>query len=320
MRCFLVILTLLWSESCQAFQQHGWTRPSRGRLPVLEASSQRDDNKHTTLPRLYVDASPQELARNVRLELDPDQAHYVTRVMRIDGKKKNLLRIFDGRSGEWLVQIDVEGKKRRGNVYATCLEQLRAQDETTSMDPWILWAPLKKARVKWMLEKCTELGATRFVPVLTKRTDPGSVRALAMDKLGLQLVEASEQSERLVPPILSNSLDDDNSDDDIATLKDLLASWETVNGDRLLLICRERSAAVPLLSLLGRLENNVSKVAFLIGPEGGWSSEEESLFDDCCKESNRIHAISLGSNVLRAETAAMTAIAAYAMYVDSAAE
>jgi 16S rRNA (uracil1498-N3)-methyltransferase len=283
--------------------------------------------KYTNLPRLYVgslptniDSSKPKLSQDVRLPLDSDQAHYVTKVMRIDGKKKSLLRIFDGTSGEWLARIDVEGSRNRITVHATCLEEYRiaAPDD----GPWLFFAPLQnKVRIKWLLEKCTELGASRFVPIQTDRT-VGILRD--MDKLALQLVEASEQCERLVLPTLSRQLslnsaasdDGEEEDDSLASLQDLLDTWESQNGEeRQLLICRERSSAA--LPVLQHLMDHSAPVAFLVGPEGGWSVSEEELLNDAAAQSNHIYSVSLGSNVLRAETAAMTAMAAYALRPNS---
>jgi 16S rRNA (uracil1498-N3)-methyltransferase len=282
--------------------------------------------KYTNLPRLYVgplptsiDAPKSKLSQDVRLPLDSDQAHYVTKVMRIDGKKKSLLRLFDGSSGEWLARINVEGSRNRITVHATCLEEYR----TASPDdgPWLFFAPLQnKARIKWLLEKCTELGASRFVPIQTERTVGTTMHD--MDKLALQLVEASEQCERLVLPTLSRHLspnsttsdDGEENDDSLASLQDLLDAWESQEGDdRQLLICRERSSsALPVLQHLMDPTNS-APVAFLVGPEGGWSVSEEKLLNDAAAQSKHVYSVSLGSNVLRAETAAMTAMAAYAL-------
>jgi len=302
MKSSVVLLVLVLLSEAQALLS--------GRLKArLDRSFSRllatNTKAFTTLPRLYI-PSTTGLSQDVQIKLDRDQAHYVTKVMRIDGKKKNLLRVFDGRNGEWVAQIVVNG---RTEVSATCLEQLRAQP-SSSNDAWIVFAPLKKPRLKLLLEKCTELGATRFLPIHTERTDAGG--SLDLIKLSVQLTEASEQSERLVVPVLSSRVDS-VKEADLMTLSDLLQSWE---GDRQLLICRERRAAEPILTRLKELET-CTNVAFLVGPEGGWSNDEEGLFEEYCSSSDRIHAVSLGSNILRAETAAMTAIAAYQLYMDA---
>lgn len=312
------------------------------------AGNNINQKKYTTLPRIYVGPLPTsrngeassrvlELSQDFRLQLDSDQAHYVTKVMRIDGKKRSLLRLFDGQHGEWLARIDVEGTRNRITAYATCLEQLRftASSSSAFPGPWLLFAPLQsKARAKWLLEKCTELGVSRFVPIQTERTLGANSMIRDMDKLALQLVEASEQCERLILPTLSQRLidcsdddDDDSSEDSLLKLKDVLHSWEKIqnNGghDRQLLICRERSSvATPVLQHLMHGSSDCGEVqatvAFLVGPEGGWSVEEEQALDVAVASSSQIHAVSLGSNVLRAETAAMAAMTAFALWKDAA--
>ncbi|KAI2503783.1 RNA methyltransferase [Fragilaria crotonensis] len=298
--------------------------PRRCRYISLATSSSVNEGdvteeKYTTLPRLYVGPPltgsaimQPPLTQGFRLELNSDQAHYVTKVMRIDGKKKSRLRLFDGRSGEWLGQIQVMGNRKQVDVFATCMHQLQPQSGNEE-GPWVLFAPLKKPRVKLMLEKCTELGAGRFVAIQTDRTDSSSSRELlsSMDKFAMQIVEASEQCERLTLPTFSGHIDPERADSDsLLSLQELLRSWEMNAGDRQLLICRERSViAVPVLK---KLQDLSGKVAFLIGPEGGWSAEEEELFE-MQRSSSMMHFVSLGSNVLRAETAAMTAVVACAL-------
>ena len=277
------------------------------------------EEKYTTLPRLYVGPPltgiaivQPPLTQGFRLELSSDQAHYVTKVMRIDGKKKSRLRLFDGRSGEWLGQIQVMGNRKQVDVCATCIHQLQPQSGNEE-GPWVLFAPLKKPRVKLMLEKCTELGAGRFIAIQTDRTDLSSSRELlsSMDKFAMQIVEAAEQCERLTLPTLSGQIDPERADGGtLLSLQELLSSWEINAGERQLLICRERSTiAVPLLKMLQDLN---MKVAFLIGPEGGWSAEEEDLFE-MQRSNSMMHFVSLGSNVLRAETAAITVVVACAL-------
>ena len=316
MRLVLLVLLLFIPEAVHSFLHSCELNRSILRQRSKLFLSNEDDTsseKYTTLPRLYVGPPPTGnhvslpvLTQDLRLDLDSDQAHYVTKVMRIDGKKKSRLRLFDGQSGEWLAQIQVTGTRNRVDVHATCLQQL--QPQTVENGPWVIFAPLKKARVKQLLEKCTELGAGRFVAVQTERTDPGSLRDLigSVDKLALQIVEASEQCERLTLPTLTSHHDKEES---LVSLKDMLASWEE-QTDRHLLICRERSATtVPVLEKL----KGLGKVAFLIGPEGGWSADEEYLFQEWMQTSTMIHSVSLGSNVLRAETAAMTAVIAFGL-------
>jgi 16S rRNA (uracil1498-N3)-methyltransferase len=309
-----------------------------GRL-FLDRSELIDDNIQTysTVPRLYLGDPPIRrdldhslsnviLEKGVQINLDCNQAHYVTKVMRIDGRKKNQLRIFDGQSGEWLAHVDVTKVTRNQvHVQATCFEKIRKQ--TIDVGPWIVFAPLhKKSRVKHLLEKCTELGASRFLALQTEHTEFSSYREFqeSLEKSSIHVIEASEQCERLTLPTLaciSGSLKSSNDNE----VHRLLESWETLveKEQRHLLICRERNKnATPLLDLFIRgglkpLDTSLSNVAFLIGPEGGWSKTEEAAFDAWESSSHLIHSVSLGSNILRAETAALTAMAAFRVLQDS---
>jgi 16S rRNA (uracil1498-N3)-methyltransferase len=324
MNLILFSLLLLATENAHCFlvRNYKGSIPSQLQTLLWNTNVEAGDDRYTTLPRLYVGSPPTtggdaqvavapiSLSQDLRLELDSDQAHYVTKVMRIDGKKKSHLRLFDGKSGEWLAQIQVTGTRNRVDVHATCLLQLQLQ--SSEEGPWVIFAPLKKIRVKQLLEKCTELGASRFVVIQTDHTDPIAAREMlgSMDKLALQIVEASEQSERLTLPTLSSQINVGGIDGGLLSLRDLLAFWEEgILDDRHLLICRERSStALPVLEKL----KDIKKVAFLIGPEGGWSADEDVLFRTLAAN-DLIHMVSLGSSVLRAETAAMTAVAACAL-------
>ena len=282
------------------------------------------------LPRLFVGS---RLGENVELTLTPEQAHYVTKVMRIGrNKSRDCVRLFDGVNGEWLAQIQTEQdeqstQRKKGRrehhviITARCLQQLRPQDKEKL--PWLFFAPIKKTRVKIMLEKCTELGVGRFVPILTERTDPASIRDCLenLDKLTAQTTEAAEQCERLtVPPFTKTCLGNSEEEDYPWDITSLLNKWSDAFRDRHLLICRERTvdnvSSVPVLAMLQSLAgaSMPPSVAFVVGPEGGWSPTEEALCDQHATFSDNIHCVSLGSLVLRAETCSIAAISAYMLW------
>jgi len=193
----------------------------------------------------------------------------------------------------------------------------------------VVFAPIKKTRAKLLAEKCTELGAAGFVPVTTDRTERSNVFAVAtragLDKLSLQVLEAA-----LVLPNPSQEARDDNPERGDAeessscwSLRELLDRREgildtTLFGNvRRLLVCRESSACAGTISVLDALdigtEKGVDRVAFLVGPEGEWSPEEESLLD----QKDRypfIQSISLGHTVLRAETASIICVGAWVLH------
>jgi len=369
--------------------------------------------KYWTLPRLYVgphrdcsfNASLQSaLGLGVRIPLSAEQTHYLIKVMRLLKKRKgkkeqdmnddddvqvsrDCIRIFDGRSGEWLAKVHVQasfpeennatgggkgrgGKKRPSSkkkedvtLFAECLRQLKPIDLTAEeRRPWVLFAPLKKQqRMKNMVEKCTEIGVGAMIPIVSDRVEGDAVAILlgtnggsdgpsdsdalyggtieetigfgVMEKLELQAIEASEQCERVTIPILSKycPMSPFRNVDKVWKLRDILEIWgrNDDNHNRVLMICRERgsdeeakSGRSKVLPILQALRSN-RQVALLVGPEGGWSLEEETIFDDFCSrldgedEQRLIQCVSLGSSVLRAETACMIAVGAWALMHDS---
>eukprot|EP00571_Detonula_confervacea_P002889 CAMPEP_0172330350 /NCGR_PEP_ID=MMETSP1058-20130122/61355_1 /TAXON_ID=83371 /ORGANISM="Detonula confervacea, Strain CCMP 353" /LENGTH=369 /DNA_ID=CAMNT_0013047557 /DNA_START=395 /DNA_END=1504 /DNA_ORIENTATION=- len=314
---------------------------------------------------------------------------------------RDCIRIFNGKHGEWLAKVhespqqqsesSISGKgrsRKRGrqseeiSLVAECILQLRTQDYNEDERPWILFVPLKKQpRMKIMIEKCTELGVGRLIPVASDRMEGGASLALLgpntnegnpdipdvgldnqrenhssnirFDKLQIQTMEASEQCERLDIPMITNDAcltQRESSQNKLWEIQDILKQWccdweesQHLNedrdvdnsGDRLehsgarvLLICRERGAGgyanggkARVVPVLQALHDN-RQVSFLVGPEGGWSAEEEIMFDEICvkydgKDSAPVQCVSLGSSVLRAETASMMAVGAWALVNDS---
>ena len=333
---------------------------------------------YSKLSRLFVGGNPgmasATLCKGARVHLSADQSHYLSNVMRIFGKGKrnrrhgssgddeNLaqcVRLFDGVNGEWLARVsaveDDDGdtdagrqknrRRKRGapsNLLAKCLLQLRPQQQQRHDNeedlPWLLFAPIKKHRAKFLVEKCTELGAAKFVPIITDRTDPAAVTGCigihqsmeALEKLSVQALEASEQCERLSVPAVAPNIDTTSLEDpEIWDVPTLLEKWcacdngdESITANRRLLVCRERMPGNSILSRLGNdgdtSKTNKSSVAFLVGPEGGWSEEEENLFEQYAAQHHEIiQSVSLGDFVLRAETAAMTCIAAWNLSCES---
>ena len=222
------------------------------------------------VPRLYVD-SP--LAPGAMVALAGGQRHYVARVMRLgqgDG-----VRLFNGRDGEWLALLGGDG--------AVCEESLRPQP--TVDGPWLLFAPPKRERLRYLVEKATELGAARLVPVTTERTEPPAAKA---DKMHDWAVEAAEQCGRCDVPECA----------DQTTLKDVLAAWPE---GRSLLLCDETGGGQALHTL------GPEPAAFLVGPEGGFSSREfETL-----RAHSFVVPVSLGAHILRTETACLAALASW---------
>lgn len=235
-------------------------------------------------PRLYV--AP-DLVEGGEVVLDGDQAHYLTRVLRLGAG--DTVRVFNGRHGEFAATLAGSTKST-----ATLALAERGREQTGVPDLWLLFAPLKKARTDFVVEKAVELGVAEIRPVLTERTDAETVR---VDRLHRLAVEAAEQTERLdVPPV-----------HEAARLFTLLQTWPS---DRVLIYADEAGddqarpwggesgRAGPVADVLRALPDGPAAV--LIGPEGGFSPGERKRL----RELPYVKPVSLGPRILRAETAA----------------
>ena len=226
------------------------------------------------LPRLWQDG----LAASTLIELDRAKAHYLLDVMR--KKVGDQVRLFNGRDGEWLASID-EASRRRCRLQVT--EQLRPPDNEAG--PTLLFAPIKKSRLELLVEKATELGVSKLMPVRTRRT---IVDRVNLERLRAIATEAAEQCERLtLPKIL-----------ELQTLETVLQDWP---ADQPLYVADESGNGHPVLKAL-RPER---PAAFLVGPEGGFDPAEVRLFD----ETTAVKRVDLGPRILRAETAGIVVLA-----------
>jgi 16S rRNA (uracil1498-N3)-methyltransferase len=236
------------------------------------------------IPRLYVAEHLQKAARFVA---DERAAHYLVNVLRRGSGDPVLL--FNGRDGEYRGRI-AEAQKRR--LVLEALEQSREQE--SEPDLWLCFAPLKKDAVDFLVEKGTELGVARFQPVLTQHTASNRIN---QSRLTLVATEAAEQSERLTVPEVLEPI----------SLEAMRTGWPK---DRHLLICAEAGEARPIAEALTGLTSDVrsaNRFAVLIGPEGGFQDDEL----DRLKKLPFVTAVGLGPRILRAETAALAALAAF---------
>jgi 16S rRNA (uracil1498-N3)-methyltransferase len=223
--------------------------------------------------RLYVSAP---LFAGARVMTSAGQAHYLAHVMRRGVGAA--VRLFNGRDGEWQARIDA---LERGAARLLVAEQLRAQEPEP--DVWLLFAPLKRAANELVVEKATELGIARLLPVATAFTQ---TERLNLDRLRAIATEAAEQSERLSVP-------------EIAPIRPLAAVLENWPQTRRLIAFAERLPAPPLSA------KPSEPLALLIGPEGGFAAAEL----DGLRRHPFVHLASLGSRILRAETAAIVGVA-----------
>jgi len=237
-------------------------------------------------PRLYID---QPLETDGFAETGPEPSHYLTTVMRL--KIGDRVLLFNGRDGEWLAEIETSGRK---SVRLKILRQTRMAP-TTQPGPWLMIALFKKKRFSFMLEKTTELGVSKLLPVTTDFTSVPTPKA---DRMTARVQEAAEQCRRLTIP-------------DIAPLQSLengLASWP---DDKKLFWLDERGDAVDMLSAFQGLKNNITNCGFLIGPEGGFSDNERHILTS----QSFVVPVSIGPLILRSETAAITALANLNLWV-----
>jgi len=228
------------------------------------------------ITRIYCDA---ELGAGVSTSLPPGPAHKLRAVLR--AKVGDELRLFNGRDGEWRARLCELGKSK---ALADCIEQTRTPRPEPG--PWLAFAPLKKDRLDMVVEKAVELGVERLIPVITARTEN---RRLKQERLVQQTIDAAEQCERLTVPEISEPV----------MLDKLATIWPE---DRTLMVAAERRNAPPLAT---QLETINGPVGLLIGPEGGFETRE---LDGLLKLPISI-AIHLGPRILRAETAAIAALA-----------
>jgi 16S rRNA (uracil1498-N3)-methyltransferase len=225
--------------------------------------------------RLYVD---QPLGPGQPVALSRDQAHYLFTVMRLGSGAAVL--VFNGRDGEW--RADVTEAGRRGGVLV-CAVQTRALQMPP--DLWLMFAPIKKARTDFIVEKAAELGAARILPVQTAHTNSERIR---QDRLQAHAVEAAEQCGGTFVPEVA----------DLQPLARLLDHWP---ADRRILWCNEHLAGVA--KALPR-DGIPGPWAILIGPEGGFSQAEQ----DRLSAMPQVVQASLGPRILRADTAAVAAM------------
>ena len=236
-----------------------------------------------SVSRLYIEA---DLVTGGEAALGEAQLHYLRHVMRRpDGAP---LRLFNGRDGEWRGTFEARGKKA-----AVALVGERLREQQPEPDVWLCFAPVKRARIDYIAEKATELGAALLQPVLTRHT---IVERVNLERLRDNAIEAAEQTERLTVPEVRTPVE-------FATL---LAQWP---AGRRLLMCDETGGGPPIAEALAGLdhEGRAAPWAILVGPEGGFAETELALL----RRTPDVMAVGLGTRILRADTAALAALACW---------
>ena len=227
--------------------------------------------------RLFID---QSFSQASILPLEREQANYLLNVLRL--RVDGTVLVFNGRDGEWLARLVPEGRKQAS------LELVRqTKPQPLASDLYYLFAPLKHARLDYMAQKAVEMGAGVMQPVLTRYTQ---VSRLNLDRLAANALEAAEQCGILSLP-------------GIEPERPLEAALAALAPERLLIFCDEGLAEASPVSALA--ERKPSPLAVLIGPEGGFDEAERNLI----RARPNTLPISLGPRILRADTAAVAALA-----------
>ena len=226
-------------------------------------------------PRLFVSL---RLHQGDEIDLDDAHSKYLTRVLRL--QNGDGVAVFNGKDGEWHGRLIVDGRRCR----LALTEKSRDQSYAPDLD--LLFAPVKKNRTDFIVEKATELGVANIIPVMTEFTQTARVRT---DRLSLLAIEAAEQSERLDVPTLHDN----------ASLTNLISNW---TGDRTIYYCDEAGADRNFAEILRATPPQPATI--LVGPEGGFSKAERQML----RQHSFVIPVTLGPRILRAETAVASAL------------
>ena len=229
-------------------------------------------------PRLYVEAP---LAETGEVKIDPQQTNYLVNVLRLVADARVLL--FNGRDGEF--ESTLAPTSRKG---ASLTVGRRTRPQETPPDLDYLFAPLKHARLDYMAQKAVEMGARRLRPLITRRTQAARVN---LERLRANAIEACEQCGVIWAPEVAAP----------ETLERMLAHWP---AERLIVFCDEEAPQASPLEALGAVSAE-SGVGLIVGPEGGFDDDERAAL----LAAPRVVRLSLGPRILRADTAAVAALA-----------
>ena len=220
-----------------------------------------------------------EIKSNLVAQLDKKQSHYIKNVMRL--KPGDKISLFNSMNGEWSAKIVNQNKENTEFKVEKLIKSKKLEN-----DLWLAFSPIKKNPLDMMIQKTTELGVQKFIPILSERT---IVREINTERLKKIIVEASEQSNRISVPKIES----------LQPLKNFLEKFPN-NGS--LIFCDINSSKSDLKNILTKKKQG--PICILIGPEGDFSEKERQLII----EKKEIFSLSLANNILRAETAAIAAV------------
>ena len=227
-------------------------------------------------PRLFLEAP---LAAGQELALDRDRTNYLVNVLRL--KRGDGVLVFNGRDGEWQAELTGSGKKASALHVG---ERTRAQPG--ACDLHFLFAPLKHARLDYLVQKAVEMGASRLQPVLTRHTQVARVN---LDRMRANVIEAAQQCGVLAVP---------------AVAEPVALQTAVADAARLLVFCDEDAEVKDPMAALQAAPRGLP-LALLVGPEGGFAEEERAML----LKRPQVVRLSLGPRILRADTAAVAALA-----------
>ena len=231
-------------------------------------------------PRIFLDTP---LSGGTEVALDRDQANYLVNVLRLT--KGDGVLLFNGRDGEWQAELTGTGKRSLSAAVGA-----RQREQPAPADLHFLFAPLKHARLDYLVQKAVEMGVSRIQPVLTKHTQ---VARLNLDRMRANAIEAAQQCGVLAIPVIGEPV----------AFKNLV-----VDAGRLLVFCDEDAEVTdPVAALAVKCPDKCRALplAVFIGPEGGFSEDERETLG---KRPNLVR-LALGPRILRADTAAVAALA-----------
>jgi 16S rRNA (uracil1498-N3)-methyltransferase len=227
-------------------------------------------------PRLFVGAP---LGPGAEVPLSPEQVNYLKNVLRLQAGDP--VRVFNGRDGEWRARLAAGGRRD-----LVLLVDTMTRPQPAAGDLVLAFAPLKHARLDYLVQKAVEMGATRLMPMITRHT---AVTRVNVDRMRANAIEAAEQCGILGVPAVEEPL----------PFARVVAG---LSPERVVVFCDEEAEGDPLMALMGAPSG---PMAVLIGPEGGFAEEERRAI--LVRE--RMVRLSLGPRVLRADTAAVAALA-----------
>ena len=228
--------------------------------------------------RLYF---PGEISLKIPVKLENKQVHYLINVMR--KKIDDSILVFNSVNGEFLAKIS---EIYKNTIIIDIIKKIR--DVKIENDIWLLFAPVKKSPTEYIVQKATELGVSKIIPIITERTITKNLNLNRMQDIA---IESSEQCDRITIPEICT----------VNKLKDLILNWD---NDRIIFFCDETIGNNDIVKIDFQNLSTKSFGAILVGPEGGFSANETNYL----REKKFIRPIDLGPRILRSDTAVIAAL------------